>query len=331
MILIEEATNASCGPCAEQNPVLGQFLTDHSNAVIGVSYHAWWPGDNDPMYIGDDTMNANRIQYYYFDTIGVPTCVIAGWYAPPSDSNYFYMGSPADTDAMAQSVTAAEALTSPVTLSVNRYTQHDSEQVRVTVHALENVTGASLRVIVVEAEHDYDNAGDNGETAFYHIARKMLPSYDGTTFSIAANASKNFFFQYQYNPAWTTDQLSIIAFVQFDTDKSIRTAVKTTDAPASGFVSGVLTADQSQGLSMHVLGSPLNPEVAYTLHGNEPVRVTFSIVDILGRNVIPSQTEVVSPGDHVFDFHSASLVSGTYHVIARTQNNLIQVPLIIEH
>lgn len=50
MILLEEATNASCGPCASQNPILEQFLHDDSDAVIGVSYHAWWPGATDPMY-----------------------------------------------------------------------------------------------------------------------------------------------------------------------------------------------------------------------------------------------------------------------------------------
>src|ERR1035441_3314472 len=212
MILLEEATNASCPPCAYQNPILAQFLQGNTDAVIAVSYHAWWPGRTDPMYTGDITMNTNRIDYYSFDTIGVPVCVVNGQFAVPSSG--WYTGAPGDTDALTNAVSAAKQVTSPYTMTVNRFAQNDSEEVQVIVNSSTAVTNDTLRVIIVEAEHDYTNAGTNGETQFFHIARKMLPSYKGTGFSLPANGNASFIFKYQYNSNWNTDSLSVIAFVQ---------------------------------------------------------------------------------------------------------------------
>src|SRR5262249_14737217 len=147
MILIEEATNASCGPCASQNPYFEQFLEDNSDAVIGVSYHAWWPGQNDPMYTNDKSMNTTRIQYYGFDNIGVPTCVIAGTYATPSSG--WYQGAPGDIDALTTALETAKGIQTPCDISVSRFLiPGDSEQVDVTVHATTALNGPYLRVIV---------------------------------------------------------------------------------------------------------------------------------------------------------------------------------------
>jgi hypothetical protein len=330
MVLIEEATNASCGPCASQNPYLEQFLQNNSDGVIGVSYHAWWPGANDPMYTGDVTMNKSRITYYGFDQIGVPTCVVNGAFAPTSSG--WYQGAPGDIDALTSAVSDAEGVTSPIAMMINRYTQSDSEQVRVNVSSTSAITNGYLRVIVVEGEHDYTNAGNNGETVFLNVARKMLPTYAGTKFSLAANEMKSFLFKYKYDAKWTTDQLSIIAFVQSNTDKSISAAVESVDPPAQGFL-GVPTTSGPEGLSLSVVGNPLseNQTLSYTLGGNQPVSVMFLVIDLLGRTVQELRSELVTPGEHSLDIQTSRLASGAYHVIAKTPRSLLQLPIVVEH
>lgn len=328
MILIEEATNASCGPCAGQNPILEQFLDENSDAVIGVSYHAWWPGSTEIMYLNDKTMNEQRINYYGFGSIGVPTCVVGGSYATASEG--WYKGAPGDVDALTSAVDSQKLLVSPVSLDVKRFTQLDSEQVFVSISSTAALTNASLRVIVVEGEHEYTDAGNNGETIFRNIARKMLPSYSGKKFSLAAGASTSFV--YKYNPDWTTDQLRIIAFVQTDKDKAITAAVQTTAPPTQGFMSGV-AVDHAAGFSMRVIGTPMsaNEKINYTLEGNMPMKVTFSVIDLLGREVEPSRFELVSPGTHIFDLQNSALAAGMYRVIARTPDAIVQVPAVIGH
>lgn len=327
MILIEEATNASCPPCAGQNPILEQFLSDHADGVIGVSYHAWWPGATDPMFLNDKTLNTQRIQYYGFDQIGVPTCVVGGSYAPATT---WYKGAPGDVDALSSAVDSEMSVPSPITMDVKRYALVDSEEVDITLSSTAALTNVTLRVIVAEAVHNYTNAGDNGETIFRNIARKMLPSYSGKKFSLPAGGSTSFSYKYKYNTAWTTDQLRIIAFVQSDNNKSVNAAVQTVDPPAKGSPSGVATSE-AEGFSMRVIGTPMSitEKVNYTLAGIEPMKVTFSMIDLLGREVQPSRFELVAPGSHIFDLHASTLAAGMYTVIAKTPNALVQIPVII--
>ncbi|HWA07684.1 MAG TPA: hypothetical protein VG961_14130 [Ignavibacteria bacterium] len=48
-VLFEEATNASCGPCAANNPYLKAYLDEKGDSIIAIKYHASFPGI-DPMY-----------------------------------------------------------------------------------------------------------------------------------------------------------------------------------------------------------------------------------------------------------------------------------------
>ena len=88
IVLLEEATNASCAPCALNNPKLQEFFSTHFGGVVSVRYHAWWPGANDPMYLENTVDSRARIGYYGIS--GVPNYVMDG-------TNY---GVPGDPDAM---------------------------------------------------------------------------------------------------------------------------------------------------------------------------------------------------------------------------------------
>lgn len=330
-VLIEEASNASCPPCAQQNPYFDQYLEEMNDNVIGVVYHASWPGANDPMYLNDKTMSTQRITYYGFDNIGVPTCVVNGEFAPQLNDSY--QGAPGDLESVDGAVQTALGVASPYSISAQRFTQNDSEQVNIIVSSNTAATNVYLRVIVVEGEHYYSNAGSNGEKTFHNIVRKMLPNYKGTKFSLDAGSSKTFSFKYKYNTDWTTDDLSIVAFIQSDVDKAVGAAVRTVDAPKPGFQSDVKTyAGSAPGFEMHVVGTPMNSQkINYTLGGTAPVKVTFSMVDLLGREVQPSRTELTTVGEHSFDIHANNLANGMYLVVAKTADALVQVPVMIGH
>jgi len=57
MILVEEATNTGCGPCASLNPAFQDYIMDHLDEVIPVVYHSSWPSGQDPFYLNDVNMN----------------------------------------------------------------------------------------------------------------------------------------------------------------------------------------------------------------------------------------------------------------------------------
>jgi hypothetical protein len=51
-VLVEGFTNASCSWCATYNPGIRSALAAMTrDTCIKISYHVWWPGSTDPMYL----------------------------------------------------------------------------------------------------------------------------------------------------------------------------------------------------------------------------------------------------------------------------------------
>lgn len=76
--MFEHFTQASCGPCASQNPGFeGTILTPNPSIVRHIAYHTSWPGV-DEMNAANPTEVANKVTYY--NVQGVPDVVLEGNY-----------------------------------------------------------------------------------------------------------------------------------------------------------------------------------------------------------------------------------------------------------
>lgn len=227
-VIVEEATNASCGPCASQNPTFQKWMANHLDRIIPVIYHAWWPGKQDPMYLYDTIMNQTRIKYYGIN--GVPSGRVNGKIAPSSGS--WYEGAVADTVALNNQLNA-ESFYSILSIEIKEFTfnQNDgSGQVKIDVTSLKPISNVYLRVAICEEHHYYANAGSNGEKDFYYLARKMLPNANGTLISLQENETKSFEFNFTVDPSFT-DDLYAVAFIQNDVNKEILQGAWTKNYP----------------------------------------------------------------------------------------------------
>jgi len=216
-VLIEEGTNASCGPCASQNPKYLAWIDNNKSRVIPIMYHAWWPGKTDPMYLYDTNMNKARINYYGIANIGVPAGVMAGQFVTPTGNNY--KGSVGDTAAWTQGL-AKQDFYSPIKIDLELNHNDGTGKVTIDVFSSAALNNKKLRVVICEQHHHYDNAGSNGEKEFYFLARKMLPDFNGTDLSLAANETKTFEFDFSVSPDFA-DDLYAVAFVQDDLTKEV--------------------------------------------------------------------------------------------------------------
>ncbi len=212
IVLMEEATNASCAPCAANNPNLQAFFSTHFGSVISVRYHAWWPG-TDPMYNLNTTDNANRINYYGIN--GVPNYLIDG-------VNY---GVPGDPDGMTTTMNERAASLSPVWIDVAGNITADSVRATVKIIGLAPVaqTNLSLRVAVIERWIHYASPpGSNGERDFPDVMRKLLPDGNGTAVaSITPGDTLSYAFSYPVNAAWNWQDLAVVAWLQTNTSKEV--------------------------------------------------------------------------------------------------------------
>lgn len=116
LVLLEEFTQASCGPCASQNPWIHNLLTSNPEKVTSINYHVSWPG-YDPMYLHNTEDPSARVSYY--GVTGVPHSVL--------DGNYF-SGFP--TGWNINTVNARYAMPSPCEIEI----KHTLNSTQDTLH-----------------------------------------------------------------------------------------------------------------------------------------------------------------------------------------------------
>ena len=263
IVLLEEATNASCGPCASYNPGLQDFFAKHYGGIISVRYHASWPG-RDPMYSANTTENTNRIKYYGIN--GVPNYVLDG----------VLYGVPSNPQAIRAKMFSNLENPSPLVIHVEADYGEDSLTAVVTVKALEDVAQKKLflRAAVIERRVEYSSPpGTNGEKTFNDVLRKMLPNETGVLLdSLFAGDSLRFTFTQEIGNEWLYDDLAVVAWVQSDEDKTVIQAG--TDIPT------FILEETEEGIQ--ALNANEQASRTYRIVNDNPVELR---VEISARNV----------------------------------------------
>lgn len=223
MVLAEEFTQASCGPCASQNPAFNALLAANPTKVVAIKYQTNWPGV-DPMNAQTQTDVGPRVTYY--SVTGVPYAPMDGSVANVSSPNY--AGAPANwTQAI---INTQWGVTSPFSLSITHTmsADFDSAFVTVIVTAAQNFTSSgTLKLQVGMTEQMISFAtppGSNGETNFENVMRKMYPSASGTT--LASSWTNAQTATYTFNVAvpnyiYDKSEIDFVAFLQDDGNKAV--------------------------------------------------------------------------------------------------------------
>ena len=210
--LIEEQTNAGCGPCAANNPILQEFFESYYGGVLSVRYHSQGPG-YDPMYQLNIPDNTNRINYYGVGT--VPNYWIDG-----ADH-----GVPGNGEALYNQMYERLSLQSPVKIYMDATATVDSVYGTIAIKAYDDVTQSNLRlrIAVIERMKVYATPpGSNGEKIFPDVMRKMVPDGSGTSISSISNGdSLTFYFSTPTNAQWNVNDLAVVAFLQSDASKEV--------------------------------------------------------------------------------------------------------------
>jgi hypothetical protein len=211
IVLLEEATNASCTPCSTKNPKLQDFYSKYFGGVVSVRYHAWWPGP-DPMYGQGRVDNETRIHYY--DIEKVPQYLLDGIpHEFPNDPNIMVSDL---IQRLSQPAAAKIVIDSDIT----------SERVKVTVSVIGYETVSQplfLRSAVIERMITYETPpGTNGETVFPAVMRKCLPNSSGFFISsINPGDSLVYEFDYTIKPVWNWQDLAVVSWLQSDESREI--------------------------------------------------------------------------------------------------------------
>ena len=210
--MFEHFTQASCGPCAAQNPAMQATLNANVGRVHHIAYHTSWPGV-DPMNAYNPTQVADRVTYY--GVTGVPDVIGQG---------NQYEGSPTGvTQALVDNFAADPA---PIRVIVKETSNGVARTVKVKVFTVDTVPSGNYKIrlaVLEEWIHYATPPGSNGEKDFPDVFRKMLPSTAGDAF-VPPAIGDSVTFTYTYNldlTKWDTTQIYSCAFIQNETNKNI--------------------------------------------------------------------------------------------------------------
>jgi len=254
-VLLEEFTNASCAPCAAQNPGFHAVLSDNSQYVTPIKYQTSWPGF-DPMNVQTQTDVAPRVTYY--GVTGVPNGRQNGSLEVFPLSN-----------VTAASIQAAYNTLTPVTINLTHALNatFDSVIVNVSVTSDSALTGTlRLRVAVTEDEINFDAApGTNGEKEFYQIMRKMLPSAAGeNTGNFAAGETKTYTYKWKLSYFYDLNQMTVAAFLQNDATKEVFQSAITEPLPPIAGLGASVAAE-----NVFACAAGYSPSFTLTNTGND--------------------------------------------------------------
>jgi len=222
LVISEAFSNASCPPCAAQNPNYHTLLKNNATRIIGVKYQTNFPGF-DPMNQQNPAEPEARRQYY--GVTGVPQGYMDGQIVTGSN----YEGALANFNAT--NINARYNTPANFDLEISHTLSENLDSAFVTVK-LKNTLAATapnnqmrLHLLLTEREITFPSApGTNGERNFFNVVRKMIPNQNGTTIANtwAVGDSAEYTFRVEIpSYIYKATEIQFVALVQNNSSRAV--------------------------------------------------------------------------------------------------------------
>jgi hypothetical protein len=267
MVLIEEGSNASCGPCAAQNPAFKTLLDANTAKVVPLKYQWYFPG-YDPMHDHNPTEANGRFDSYYGQN-GVPTAMIDGT-VPTFAGGNPYAGAPAGfTQAL---IDTRYAVPASFDIDLTYSLTPETITVTATTTCTQTASGTfKLRIAVVEKQISFATApGSNGETDFYSVMKKFLPNADGVAMAGSYAAGETFTTTQTWDLAnvYDINEIAVVAFIQNDANKEVMQAKFAEGSPVTPAFNTDAVASSITGVDGFSCVGAITPSVTIQNYGS---------------------------------------------------------------
>ena len=312
--LIEEFTSSTCVPCASFNSTFDPFiLAQNANKANSnfnvVKYQMNWPNPgNDVSYNAD---GAGRRGYYGVNSI------------PWHFTNGIEGG---NGDAAELADCKAEVSYMDMSATYNVTSNPDSIQVSVTVTPHFTMSNANMKLYIALLEDHYVNNGaTTSQKDYYHVMRKMLPDFNGTTLTnFTSGTPQTFTFKYKYTVGPVTQNSynfwgspnngSVVAFVQNSNSDEILQSVSARTAISS------VGSLKDNFESLIVYPNPATQNAYLEFNVIKPTNTMIQVTDVMGRVVENVANETLNAGMRKFAINTEKLPAGVYNIKIQTEN-----------
>jgi hypothetical protein len=315
VLVFEHFTNASCAPCAQQNPTFQGLIRANPGKATAVRHHVSWPG-LDSMYLANPVDPTVRANYYGINSvpalrlgrhnlsISMGQSTLETWHNV-TPANWIY-----DIDTRL--------------IGVGDSLVPDSVEVTGSVYSLATPDSTNRLVLFLAEDSIYypppgqpggGLPGSNGEKLFPMVLRKILPDTNGITVGSGAMPT-GINFKYRLGTRWRLPHLYLTGFVQNTVTKQVHKGFKL----RLGYSIHTLVADEVlPGSSMKLYPNPVAESCILEfpdLQDHSLAEWNIQVTDIQGRiSGIPS--DWISFKDrNKAQLDLSGLNAGLYHLTA---------------
>lgn len=281
LVLVEEFTSSTCGPCVNANSNLHNWLVANPTLFTSIYYHMSWPAPgNDPMYLANTIDNNARRSYYNVNS--VPWTVV--------DGNVFSNNWNAGVLSI---INNRSLVPSPFEISVQHSISTANDEIFLTMvaQATQNISGnlVAHNVVIEEYVQFTNPPGSNGEKNFDHVMKKMLPTKDGTTLS-SFDAGDYVIIETNWpfapTQVYDIDELMAVGFIQNNLSKEVyQAANSSTDALILPYDRDLQVLEIENVSSTNCSGV-LSPIVTVRNNGNNSITAFDLNIEVNGGTVV---------------------------------------------
>jgi hypothetical protein len=307
LVLVEEFTQASCGPCAACNPQFNALLDANTTKVVPLKYQVSWPGV-DPMNAQYPNVSS-RVNYY--NVSSVPYALMDGTAVTGSS----YTGFPNNLNQSAINNEYAN-VASPFDLAVEHTLNANQDSVFITVYATATQayaisTALRLHTVLIEKHIHFTTApGSNGERDFYNVVRKMIPGTGGTgiTNNWTVGQSATYTFAVPV-PSYIYDinQLAVVSFIQNSSSRQVEQAAFSI-SPVG------ISSQVSSPAAITLFPNPASSTARVNFSLPNSSDVTINIYNQVGMLVRSEKRTMMTAGKQGVDIDVEMLTNGMYIV-----------------
>lgn len=226
LVLYEEFSGENCGPCAAINPDVNAMLDQYPNDVVLLKYQVNIPSAG-PLWYQNTTDAGARKSYYSVNSAPWGEQDGANSDAAGDTHPYYWVNDQSY-------LTNRSAVSSPFNLNVTHGFSSDADSFYATVtiagatnYTVSATTKLKLRVAMIEDLNFASPPGNNGETEFHHVMRKMYPNALGTQLADSWTGTSTQTLNFSGPiPAYIYDKTKIrfVVFIQDDGNKVVQQA-----------------------------------------------------------------------------------------------------------
>ncbi len=220
IVLIEDFSNVSCNSCVTSNKIIESLKNSYKKKLVVIKYPTNFPSPNDPFYQANTSDCNSRMNYY--NILVAPTTKVDGFLTPVST----------DSSSVKAKIEQRIAQSPKFKITINDSLGIGNYNIQIKLETIDT-TGVDfdnliLHTIVVESLIEFSTPpGSNGETKFYDVMRKMLPSNNGEVLTYSATGTQYYNRQVTLNSGWNSSKLETVVFIQNKVTKEVLQAGST--------------------------------------------------------------------------------------------------------